>query len=247
MRIMHEATLHSSNCFLTLTYDETWLPHRNQLQKRHLQRFIRRLRRAGFAVRYYAVGEYGEKTGRAHYHVCLFGENFAEDRIELRKTRDGHTLYTSPTLSELWPYGNHSIGELERASAAYVAAYVQKKKFGDEADWHYIRLDKDGYYSKEREFALMSLKPGIGAGWLKKWHEDVYKDDAVPVKGRMLKPPKYYDQLLDKIDPGALMVVKQKRREAAEEFAEANTLDRLAIRDRIMGSAEDLFRREAEI
>lgn len=59
--------------FVTLTYDQKHCPEK--LDKRHLQLFLKRLRKhypAG-QIRYYAVGEYGSKMGRPHYHLILFG------------------------------------------------------------------------------------------------------------------------------------------------------------------------------
>lgn len=45
MRMMHEASLHEENCFLTLTYDEENIPPDHSLKVEHFQKFMKRLRR----------------------------------------------------------------------------------------------------------------------------------------------------------------------------------------------------------
>lgn len=130
MRCVHEAQLHEENSFLTLTYDDEHLPENGSLHKPDLQKFFKRLRfHTGKEIRYYACGEYGEKTLRAHYHVCLFGHNFSNDRQPFRRIGE-HILYTSKTLTDIWGLGNTSIGDLTFESAAYTARYVMKKQTG---------------------------------------------------------------------------------------------------------------------
>lgn len=40
----------------------------------HFQKFIRAIRDANHFVRYFAVGEHGSRSGRAHFHAILFGQ-----------------------------------------------------------------------------------------------------------------------------------------------------------------------------
>lgn len=127
MRIMHEAQLHEHNSFLTLTYSDQYLPKNNSLKKDDVQKFLKRLRRRlDKPIRYYQCGEYGEKFHRPHYHMCLFGHDFYDDR-EHFKTSTGDKLYVSELLSEVWGMGHCLIGDLTFESAAYVARYVTKK------------------------------------------------------------------------------------------------------------------------
>lgn len=72
-RLMEEARLSDSTAFLTLTYDDEHLEiAQNQLQKRDLQLFIKKIRNNGIKFRYYAIGEYGTQTHRPHYHILAF-------------------------------------------------------------------------------------------------------------------------------------------------------------------------------
>lgn len=215
MRCIHEAATHKENCFITLTYDDENLPENGSLNKAHLQKFFKRLRKhlGDKQIRYYACGEYGDLTKRAHYHACLFGHNFS-DRVELRRIGE-HTLYYSETLTKLWGQGHTSIGELTFATAAYTARYVMKKQTGlASKGGGYAAIDGDGVITiLTQPYAVMSLKPAIGKTWFQKYHRDIYNADKdyIIVKGKKLKPAKYYDQLYDKINPEHLAIIKANR------------------------------------
>ena len=87
IRLLHESQLHEQKCFLTLTYNDDNLQDRGTLVKSHVQTFMKDYRRYldyhyGKKVRFYAAGEYGSKSGRPHYHLLIFGDDFTFDRIE---------------------------------------------------------------------------------------------------------------------------------------------------------------------
>lgn len=205
MRCVCEASLYEKNTFLTLTYNDDNLPADLSLNKRHLQLFMKRLRkRFGNDIRFYAAGEYGDMSLRPHYHIILF--NFYPEDAEAIRLRPV-PLFISSTLLKLWPFGYHSFGMVTFDSAAYVARYCTKKITGADADSH--------YNGRTPEFALMSRRPGIGALWLERFSKDVYPDDFVILRdGLKLKPPKYFDCLYDKFT-GNLDAVKLARRKAA--------------------------------
>lgn len=200
VRCMHESQMHDASSFVTLTYSDDHLPVNGSLNYKDFQDFMKRLRKRYGAVRYYMCGEYGETTWRPHFHALLFGLYF-EDRKFFKTSAAGHRLYVSDALNKLWPFGeNNLIGDVTFESAAYCARYVIKKVNGDRALEHYTRVDpRTGEVVQlTPEFAHMSLKPGIGAPWFAKFRHDVFNGsrDAVVVRGREMKPPKYYDKLL---------------------------------------------------
>lgn len=218
IRCVHEAQMHDENAFLTLTYNEQNLPAYGSLFKPDLQRFFKRLRKQiGASIRYYACGEYGDQTARAHYHVCLFGYDFP-DKVQFRQSGT-HRLYTSHKLDQLWGHGNTSIGELNFETAAYTARYVMKKTLG-KACKKYVRLDEETgeLIPLVQPFAVMSLKPAIGKEWLQQYHGDIYNadKDTVIIKGRKLRPPKYYDKIYDTIDNDRMQHIKKLRVTNAE-------------------------------
>lgn len=206
----------------------------------HVQLFLRKLRktlrkRRGLQgkIRFYMCGEYGDELGRPHYHICLFGEDFREDRYEWRHRKE-FTYWRSPTLEEHWPHGNSEIGALTIESAAYVARYVMKKMTGKKADDHYMKIDPltGERYWLPPEFSVMSRRPGIGADWFKDFSQDVYPGDYVIHKGRKLKPPRYYDKLLKLVDEQLLEDIQNAR--AAGINHSDNTPARLAVREDVV-------------
>jgi hypothetical protein len=215
VRCIHESQMHDQSCFITLTFDDDHLHNRgvhpSSVSKRDLQLFFKRLRKKGVQFRYYACGEYGEKTLRPHYHALLFGCDFRQDRYPVGR-QGSHILYSSPLLEEAWPYGHVSIGELTFESAAYVARYVLKKQKGDDKDiYTNVCSDTGEIIERNKEFVLMSLKPGIGQTWYDKYGKDVYPNDFVVINNVKMKPPRYYDNLLMASDPFTFDDVSEKR------------------------------------
>lgn len=247
-RIMHEAQMHGvNNSFITLTYDNEHLPSNGSLVYSDFQKFAKRLRFRGYPFRFYMCGEYGDRTGRPHYHACIFGTNFP-DRYLWKRTGAGSLIYRSPILESCWTAGHSSVGDLTFESAAYVARYVMKKITGDMAKEHYKRVDPETgeVYWIEPEFCQMSLKPGIGATWFDKYADDVYPHDHVIVNGKSVKPPRFYDKLLKRSDVYKLDDVKQQRIVDAIESWEDNTDQRLADKEKFLSSRTGRFRRSLE-
>ena len=235
VRCVHEASLYQYNCMITLTYSDEHLPEEGTLVYKHFQDFMKRLRNLHkrkswgksdhfLPIRYYMSGEYGDRLGRPHFHVCLFNFDFS-DRKYWRKSPAGSNLWRSETLEQLWSFGFSSIGELNFDSAAYAARYIMKKVTGDQAKAH--------YGTKVPEFCHMSLKPGIGAGWYEKWKADVYPHDYIVVNARKMKPPRYYDKLYQREEPFEFDYLKNNRHWQAVEYQEDNTPERLQIKETV--------------
>lgn len=89
----------------------------------------------------------------------------------------------------------------------------------------------------------MSLKPGIGALWFDKFHEDVYPHDRVVVNGVEEKPPRYYDMRLKRWNKPMLERLKLARVEAAKERASENTPERLDVREQVTRARVNRFKR----
>lgn len=207
VRCMHEASLYEENSFVTLTYDDNHLPPNGSLEPKHFVDFMKRLRYyRGPGVRFFHCGEYGTKLGRPHHHVLLFGVGFP-DKVPQANSR-GHVLYTSEELSRLWPYGFNIIGDCTFESAGYVARYTLKKVSGPGMVSH--------YGGRLPEYLTMSRQPGIGRGWLEKFKDDVYPSDEMVVNGHITKPPRFYDNVMEKLDKCAVAYVRKRRKELAE-------------------------------
>lgn len=223
IRCEKEAKLWEHNCFVTLTYDDEHLPMgsstRSTLSKRQLQLFLKRLRKSKSVrykdpdtrrwrvyhppLRYFGAGEYGEKNERAHYHLLLFNCSFPDK--QLWKSAGGNSLWRSPELERLWPYGFSSIGELNYKTANYVARYTIKKLRGKAAE--------EAYADRAGPFVLMSRRPGLGARWLSKFEGDVYPDGLVVYgEGRQRRAPRYFDKLFSREKPIEFLETKLNRK-----------------------------------
>lgn len=196
LRVMHEARLWPVNCFVTLTYGRDCLPAEGSLLHRDFQLFMKRLRKHldGRPVRFYMCGEYGPVNMRPHYHACLFNVDFRSDRVPLGKSGSGFVFYDSPELRGLWTHGHVSVQDLTPATAGYCARYIMKKVLGEGSERAYDWTDADGVvHRRAPEYAAMSLKPGIGAGWLERYKRDVFPRDYVVSDGSKHQTPRYYD------------------------------------------------------
>ncbi len=141
-RILLESYCHAESSFLTCTYADSELPSGGTLRKEDVQKFLKRLRKrvSPLRVRYYGVGEYGEETGRPHYHFALFGLGMRFESL----------------FRDVWGHGNVHVGELTLHSARYISSYIQKGWNGDAYSQAYLK-------GRAPEFSVMSLNPGIGA------------------------------------------------------------------------------------
>lgn len=151
-RILLELRCHRSSSFTTVTYDDGHLPlvmapdggALGNLEPEHLRLFFARLRKHA-RFRYFAVGEYGERTLRPHYHVLFFGVN-PDDALRL--------------LRKHWPHGSiFDSREVLHEHAAYCARYSVKK-------W-----TKDGdprLLGRVPEFARMSRRPPLGQPYVER-------------------------------------------------------------------------------
>lgn len=254
MRCMHEASLHEQSCFVTLTYAPENLPHGGTLIKKHFKDFAKRVRKhfgcnnkSGKKFSYYHCGEYGETTRRPHYHALLFGVRFM-DLVPYSRGADGSVLFTSETLSRLWPSGFATVGEITFESAAYVARYVMKKITGKAAQDHYTVIDPDSgeVHRLQPEYTTMSLKPAIAKDWYRAWSSDVYPSDEVIIRGKQMKPPKYYDRLLEMANPGLYEHIKEDRKAAAAEKAHDSTSRRLRDREIVKRAQINQLKRTIE-
>lgn len=231
IRCMHEAQLHKFNCFITLTFAPEHLPNPPTLDVRDFQLFMKRLRKKfGDGIRFFHCGEYGEKFGRPHYHACLFGFDFP-DKVLWRQV-NGSNLYTSKILEDLWPFGFSTIGDVTFESAAYVARYIMKKVTGSASDAHYTRVDASTgeFYELKPEYVTMSRRPGIASGWFDKFKSDVYPHDYVVVRGRKMRPPRFYDNKFKLLSPLDFEEVQFQREQDAKLHLDNNTTERLNVR-----------------
>lgn len=182
-RILLESSSWPSNSFLTLTYNDDHLPVEEFFHKKtgevfaplsvspyEHKSFIDKLRSAyryytGECLRYYMVGEYGDKSQRPHYHYALF--NFPRCTIGAKViNKQFFPCYcgSCQLISKCWGKGNIFQGDVNSKSALYIAKYLQKHLTN--SNWKrqdsYTGLtNAQKLAGRHPEFARMSNKPGI--------------------------------------------------------------------------------------
>lgn len=173
-RVLNELKTASTAVFLTMTYDDDHVQYdetsgEQTLCKRHMQLFTKSLRKAQAKIstdklRYYSVGEYGTETSRPHYHSIMFN---LDDSIVRR-------------IQTYWPHGHVDVDQVTHGSVHYVTKYV---------------INRTGDYSgRQKPFALISSKPGLGSNYLKthtQWHLDE-KRTYTQLLGETQRLPRYY-------------------------------------------------------
>jgi len=187
VRIVHEAEYHEDNAFVTLTYNEEHLPTFQHLDQNHLTLYFKKLRRRvePRIIKYYACGEYGERNGRPHYHMILFGIKICNEcRICSKHYRRSSTAPKKTTdchhLEKAWGKGYVQAGTVTLASARYVADYIQK--------------DTRANPGKEPQFSTMSQ--GIGERWTTDHVTLQTAYTGLPRRGKFVTIPRYYKKKL---------------------------------------------------
>lgn len=225
-------------CFVTLTYDDESLPASYSVDVKELQGFLKRLRArlryrygADFRIRFFAVGEYGERedaTKRPHFHIIIFGW-CPDDLVPEAPSQRGLPQWSSPLLSEVWNKGRVMLGNVDRHSISYVAGYVFDKHYGDRATEEYAsRVHAvTGEVCKVRPpFNVMSRRPGIGARWFDEFRDTDARSSFVVMDGRKRAMPRaVVRRLLGFLSPEDQAEFVEKRRLAAMEYERLHAAD----------------------
>lgn len=197
-RLHYEAKKHYGSKFVTLTYSDnnlTWDHGHPQLVKRDLRLWFKRVRKLGYKFRYYAVGEYGSKSFRPHYHVIVFGD------VPEQVLRQAWSKCNRRT-GNYYPIGHVHVGQVNSASIMYCLGYIVNGK-----SWKMA-------HRRVAPFSLMSRRPGLGANYLTKamidWHRSDRKNYVI-IDGQKKHLPRYYKtKIFSKIDLVRIAVRDQK-------------------------------------
>lgn len=188
VRLQKELQYSSSAVFVTLTYSDEYFfdymlkapdfqaayKYCKSVHKKDVQDFLKRFRYYDGSpnIRYFAVGEYGEKTLRPHYHLLLFNCDFS---------------HISENLSSSWQFGNFHIGEVNESSIHYVTGYVLTRKFRPSDDCDF-------------SFSLMSRRPGIGFSFVSSNYGKMLSSNPKPFMilrgGMKVAIPRYFKDKL---------------------------------------------------
>lgn len=180
MRIIHEYNYWEGAMFITLTYNDESLPPNSSLIKGDLQKFFKRLRKNIHPrkIKYFACGEYGEQSGRPHYHCIIYGLDYLSDD-------DWVSIKVS------WPYcdwpslGNSPFGTVTPQSIRYTVSYIEKSIKGD---W-----EKYAYDNIEKPFHILSN--GLGKQHFLDNADTIKSNGYINMRGHSRSLPRYYINL----------------------------------------------------
>lgn len=128
-------------------------------------------------MRFFGVGEYGERGGRPHYHAAIFGlRPDDEDLLDKAWQSLGDDCYGARP-------GFTYHGQLDADGAAYVAGYVVKKL---------TKADDPRLSGRAPEFALMSRRPGIGLASIQDFVQVLETREGAIYLGRYKDVPKAF-------------------------------------------------------
>jgi hypothetical protein len=195
---------HDDACWATLTYDDDHLPP--TLSKAHLQGFHKRLRArvAPRRVRFFASGEYGERTERPHYHTILYGVRDADE------------------IKAAWPFGYARVDPISPAAIAYVAGYCSKKIGWKLEKGERVDYETGEVYEYQPPFVLMSRRPGIGGHARRYWRS--WRDSAI-YDGQPIPVPRFlHESYLKSAGPSDLAALLSEKRERAQVKAMSGSL-----------------------
>lgn len=178
-RMIHELSNHKDSVFITLTYQGEEY-EQGSLCKSDLQKFFKRLRKniTPKKIRYFACGEYGDKTQRPHYHSIIFGLSLRDEDKTI--------------ITETWGRGNVDFGIAEPASIAYTAQYIDKKLSGINGFEEYEAQNR------EPVFRISSL--GLGLAFCLSNKTQIEQQGYITINGIKQSIPRYYLKKLG-IDP----------------------------------------------
>lgn len=174
--MQHDKKAYSSH-FITLTYATSSIPisgkGRLTLRPTDLQLFFKRLRKLhgkahnlATPIKYFAVGEYGGKTWRPHYHIIVFN-----CKPEL--------------IHDAWQKGQVHYGTVTGASVGYTLKYISKPK----------RIPQYNGDDRHPEFQRSSQKLGLDylTPQILDWYRAHYSRMALHLEGgKKAAMPRYY-------------------------------------------------------
>lgn len=129
-----------------------------------VQKCLKLLRYHGYAVRYFAIGEYGARKGRAHWHVIFHWVDRVPDMVLDRnfmwsvRGRDGD-------MHLVWPHGFAMLTKPTHAAFRYNCKYILKDQGPGE--------DRQGHLA-------MSKKPPLGSAYFARMAERYAEQGLAP-------------------------------------------------------------------
>lgn len=147
-------------------------PGARVLTYKHVQDWLKRLRRAGYPLRYIVAGEYGSLKQRAHWHVVAFWKERVPPIPEHVFSHGSYRCYRDP----FWKFGITAWDKADASAVRYVCKYMMK----------------DAKDPQGQSIVRISKKPLLGAQYFDEWAER-HVVAGLPIKDRLYTVPGSYD------------------------------------------------------
>lgn len=159
--------------------------------------------------KYYYVGEYGDKFGRPHYHIIMFGLDLTDRDL----------------LERCWTFGQVKIDPVNLKTIQYVTQYVHKKLNGP--------LGQEVYGARVHPFGQGSN--GLGFRFFCDNMKKFYQDKMATLNGHKIAVPRYFlkkdedlKELICPSNPEVSPTLLEYLEQGSEEFykqADLRTVD----------------------
>lgn len=134
------------------------MPAPLRLEKTHLQKFFKRLRKnTGVKFQYFAVGEYGDEYSRPHYHFILWSDkDITKEQMEF--------AWSIEEDGKRYKIGNIDFVDMNKDAInpehpyKYVCKYLQKREF----DFKKLKTYKYHYANYKRYYQGLTIPNGKG-------------------------------------------------------------------------------------
>ena len=194
VRALFELHDYDTASFVTLTYDNEHRPYTLEpdMLSDYFDRFQHKVKyEKGINLRFFACGEYGDRSGREHYHAIMFGLN----PDPFNKNNDRKLIAESwklcdPHLFDWNPhdFNKNAINFVTRETIQYVAGYVQKKLKS---------YDGELYEQFGMTPPFKKCSKGLGFNYAKE-NADVLRNNGFTYyNGHKVRIPRYFRDKLD--------------------------------------------------
>lgn len=173
----------------------------------HFQRFVKRLRRAGFLCRYIVAGENGPKKGRSHFHAILFWTRRVPEVPYHATGENGQRRCWNDPWWTPYHGGHTQWAKVEASTCRYIAKYATK----------------DSNSGERRSVVRRSTRPMLGYAYFDEWARRHVLQQLAP-RDRYFTVPGSVDKQTGKLwkywmtDAAARYVVKSFVRQWAEVY-----------------------------
>lgn len=175
VRLEFEA-LDKPSAFVTLTCDDYHLEYNEGFYEPTLKRsvfhkFIDKLHHVcDDKFTYFGCGEYGDRKGRPHYHLVIFGLDW---------------IKYFHIIPKYWKKGKCDVGPLLSGGCRYVLKYMEKQQFNRE-------FNDSVYYDNGLDIPFVSMSPGIGSSVYLAHYAELLRNAPLIFGSRSVIAPAYW-------------------------------------------------------